>query len=212
MNNIFKFLSCLLIINSLISAQSFKVKAEDTQKFVFSEKIKDNQITFSSSTPLEDVNGTANSISGTVNFNNSNFEKTIKSKLVVNVKSLNTGIELRNHHLQSANWLDVSKYPDIVFELISISGLKQVADNKLTFNAKGNFTLHGVTKEIDLDAEAIYLTENDQTQKKAPGDLLGISAKFKLNLSDYKIDNSLVGNRVAEKIDVKVTIVGSNKL
>jgi polyisoprenoid-binding protein YceI len=212
MNNIFILLCGLFIINYSISAQSFKVKAEDTQKFVFNDKITENQISFSSSTSLEDVNGTASSISGTVSFNNSNFEKTLKSKFTVSVKSLNTGIELRNHHLQSANWLDASKYPDISFELISISDLKQVADNKLAFNAKGNFTLHGVTKEIVLDAEAIYLKENDQTQKKAPGDLLGISAKFKLNLSDYNVDNQLVGNRVAEKIEVKVIIVGSNKL
>jgi len=212
MNSNYKLFACFLIIAYSISAQSFKIKSEDTQKFVFSNEIKDNQISFSSYTPLENINGTASSIAGIVSFKNSNFENTLKGRFTVTVKSINTGIELRNHHLQSANWLDASKYPEIVFELKSISDLKQVNDNKLSFNAKGNFTLHGVTKEVGSEAEAIYLAENEQTKKKAPGDLLGISVKFNINLSDYNIDNTLIGNKVAEKIEVKVTIVGSNKL
>lgn len=202
----------LLILNISIHAQSFKVKTEDSQKFIFGNKISGNQIVFSSSTPLEDFTGTASAVNGYVTFLNSNFAKTIKSKFSVSVKSINTGIELRNRHLQSSNWLNAEKYPEILFELLSVNGVKQQSDNKLSFNAVGNFTLHGVTKQIQIEADAIYLAESDQTKLRGPGDLLGISAAFNINLSDYNIDNSLVGNKVAEKIAVKVTVVGSNKM
>jgi polyisoprenoid-binding protein YceI len=202
----------LLIISYRITAQSFKLEIADFQKFIFGDNIKGNQILFSSSAPLEDFTGTASSLTGTVSFNNSRFASTLAGKFVVKVNSLNTGIELRNRHLQSANWLDATKYPEMTFELSAVSGLKQLENNKLGFSTKGKFTLHGNTREILFDSEAIYLKENEQTQKRAPGDLLGITAEFNINLSDFNVDNSLVGNKVAEKIHIKIMIVGSNKL
>lgn len=205
-------LTVLFISAASVFPQSFKVKAKGTQTFNFEDKLGRNQAAFSSSTPLEDFTGTANAISGSLSFDVNNFAKTLKGKIIVKVASINTGIELRNHHLQSANWLNASKYPDITFEIKSVSDLKQTADNKLEFKVTGNFTLHGVTKQITVDAEATYLDENDQTRTRAPGDLLGVHAKFNVKLSDYNIDNDVIGSKVAENVDVKVNIVGSNKI
>jgi polyisoprenoid-binding protein YceI len=195
----------------VISAQEFKIKASGSQTFNFEDKSGRNQVTFFSETPLEDINGTANGIGGSVSFDVANFAKTLNGKLTVQVTSMNTGIELRNRHLQSTNWLDAQKYPEISFEIKSVSDLNQIADNKLEFKVKGNFTLHGVTKEVMANADATYLDENEQTRKRAPGDLLGIRAKFSVNLSDYGVDNAVIGNKVSEKIEVGVNVVGSNK-
>jgi polyisoprenoid-binding protein YceI len=205
-------LALFILFPVLIYAQAFNIKGNNNQNFVFNDKIIGNQIQFSSSTPLENINGTAGNISGSVSFDPSNFEKTLKGNLSVPVKSINTGIELRNKHLQSSNWLNEPKYPMITFEVKSVSELKQISENKLSFKVIGSFTMHGVTKEITADAEAIYLKENDQTAKRAPGDLLGITANFLLQLSDFKVDNSLIGNKVAENIILKILIVGSNKI
>ncbi|MDP2038183.1 MAG: YceI family protein, partial [Ignavibacteria bacterium] len=100
---------------------------------------------------------------------------------------------------------------EIIFELKSVENAKLTSDNKIEFKAKGNFTLHGVTKEISSDVEAVYLDENEQTQKRAPGDLLGLRTKFKVSLSDYDVDNAVVGKKVADAIEITVNIVGSNK-
>lgn len=207
-----KYILLSLFLASFLQAQNFKVKGEGHQNFVFNDKISGNQIQFSSVAPFEEIKGTASNISGTVSFDLSNFEKTIQAKLTVPVKSINTGIELRNKHLQSANWMDESAYPLITFELKSISNLKQTADNKLSFKATGNFTMHGVTKEISADAETVYLNASEQTAKRAPGDLLGITADFSIKLSEFKVQNSVIGNKVAENITLKIIIVGSNKL
>ena len=205
--------SSLLILISLtnINAQGFKVKAAGNQTFNFSDDGGRNQITFFSKTPLEDITGTANSISGNISFDVTNFAKTVKGKIAVKVASMNTGIELRNNHMKSANWLDEKKFPEISFTLKSVDQLKQSADNKLEFRGKGDFTLHGITKEISADVDITYLDENEQTRKRAQGDLLGMRAKFKINLSDFDIDNSVVGNKVSENIEISVNIVGSNK-
>ena len=205
-------LAIVVLISSFsLQAQGFKVKAKGSQTFDFEDKAGKNQITFFSTTPLEDINGTVNAIPGNVSFDIANFAKTVKGKIIVKVASMNTGIELRNSHLKGANWLNEKKFPEIIFELKYVENAKQTADNKIEFKAKGNFTLHGVTKEITSDVEAVYLDENEQTQKRSPGDLLGLRTKFKVSLSDYDVDNAVVGKKVADTIEVTVNIVGANK-
>jgi polyisoprenoid-binding protein YceI len=202
-----------LVLLSFIStnAQGFKVKAKGNQNFNFEDKGGRNQITFYSKTPLEDITGIVDAISGTVSFDVNNFAKTLKGKLTVKVASMNTGIELRNNHMKSSNWLDEKKYPEITLEIKSVEELKQISDNKLEFKVKGNFTLHGITKEIIADADVTYLDESEQTQKRAPGDLFGVRSSFKVKLSDFDVDNSIVGSKVSEIIDISINIVGSNK-
>jgi len=211
MNRLRTLIIVMLMTSLLLQAQGLKVKAKGNQNFDFEDKSGKNQITFFSTTPLEDINGTVNAISGNVSFDIANFAKTVKGKIIVKVASMNTGIELRNSHLKGANWLNEKKFPEIIFELKSVENAKQTADNKIEFKAKGNFTLHGVTKEISSDVEAVYLDQNEQTQKRAPGDLLGLRTKFKISLSDYDVDNAVVGKKVADVIEVTVNIVGANK-
>lgn len=195
-----------------LNAQNFKVNSTGAQTFNFADERGRNQVSFFSKAPLEDITGTASGISGTVSFDPANFTKTLKGKIFVKVASMNTGIDLRNRHLQGPNWFNAEKYPDITFEIKSITDEKQSGENKIEFKVKGDFTFHGVTKEIIADAETTYLEESEQTKKRAPGDLLGVRAKFNVKLSDYNIDNQLIGNKVAENIEVSVNIVGSNKL
>jgi len=206
-----KYFLFIFFINFIINAQGFKVKANGTQTFYFEDESGRNQATFFSTTPLEDITGTANSISGSVTFDVANFAKTLKGKIIVKVASINTGIELRNKHLRSKNWLDAEKFPDIIFDIKSVTDVKQLADNKLSFKVIGNFTMHGVTKEISANVEATYLDENEDTRKRAAGDLLGVRGKFNIKLSDFNVENQIIGNKVAEEIEVSVNIVGSNK-
>jgi polyisoprenoid-binding protein YceI len=202
----------ILSLNSAILAQGFKVKAAGIQSFNFEDRNGRNQVTFFSATPLEDITGTANGISGTVSFDVANFAKTIKGILTVKVASMNTGIDLRNQHLKGANWLNAEKYPDIVYTIKEVMNVMQAANNKLEFKIAGNFSMHGVTKEVIADAEATYLDETEQTQKRTPGDLLGVRAKFNIKLSDFGVNNQIIGNKVADNIEVSVNIVGSNKM
>lgn len=210
MKNIFFLPTLIFLITVAISAQGFKIKASRNQTFNFEDKSGRNQVTFFSQTPLEDINGTANGIGGSISFDVADFAKTIRGKLTVQVSSMNTGIELRNKHMQSSNWLESQKYPEISFEIKSVLDVNQTSDNKLEFKVKGDFSMHGVTKEVIASGDVTYLDESELTKKRAPGDLLGIRAKFSVNLSDYGVDNAVIGNKVSEMIDIGVNIVGSN--
>lgn len=197
----------IMIFTASIFAQGFKVKASGEQTINFADN--KNQATFFSTTPLEDITGVSNDVKGSVTFNVSDI-KTLKGKVIVTVASIKTGIEMRDGHLQSAGWLDAATYPEISFEITKVSDVKVVADNKVTSKVTGNYTMKGVTKEVVADVTLTYLDESEQTKMRAPGDLLGVQAKFNVKLSDYGVNNKLVGQKVSENVEVSVNIVGSN--
>lgn len=199
----------IILFAASIFAQGFKVKANGEQKFNFEDKGGRNQTTFFSTTPLEDINGLGNGVGGGVTFNVNDL-KSLKGKVTVSVASIKTGIELRDEHMRSAGWLDSEKYPEISFEIKKVSDVKSLADNKLSAKVTGNYTMHGVTKEVIADATLTYLDENETTKQRAPGDLLGVQAKFTIKLSDYGVNNKVVGQKVSENIEIGVNLTGSN--
>ena len=72
---------------------------------------------------------------------NSNVDATIVAS------SINTNKQKRDDHLRSNEFLDVEKFPNITFKSTSI---KKGDGNK--FQIVGDLTIHGVTKEVVLDA------------------------------------------------------------
>lgn len=198
-----------LMFLSLTFAQGFKVKASGEQTFSFTDPGSRNQATFFSTTPLEDINGLTNDVKGSATFNVSDL-KSLKGKVSVSVASIKTGIDLRDEHMRSAGWLNADAFPEITFNIKSVSKVKSLADNKLQATVIGDFTLQGVTKEVVADVTLTLLDESEKTKTRAPGDLLGVQAKFNVKLSDYGISNKVVGNKVAEVVEVSVNVVGSN--
>ena len=200
----------ILIISSVILfAQGFKVKATGEKTFTFLNDNPRNQATFFSTTPFEDFTGLTDDIKGTATFNVSDIS-TLKGSFVVTVASMKTGISLRDKDMKSEEWLDAEEYPEITFTIKKVSDIKTIEDNKLQVEVTGDFTVHGVTKDIVTDATMTYLDENEKTRAVAPGDLLGVEAKFTITLSDYDVDNIVLGRKVSDKIDVTVNLVGSS--
>jgi len=199
----------IVLYCSTILAQGFDVKASGEQNFSFIDQHGRNQATFFSETPLEDINGLTNHVAGNVTFNVGDLS-TLTGSVTVSTASIKTGIDLRDEHLKSDNWLDAESYPDITFTIISVGDVKSVESNKLTAKVTGDFTVHGVTKEVTSNVTMTYLDESEQTKKRAPGDLLGVQATFNITLSDYDVEHMVLGQKVSDSIVVGVTIVGSN--
>ena len=209
MNTILKTFTLFVLYASAALAQGFDVVASGEQNFSFSDQRGRNQATFFSTTPLEDINGLSNDVKGSVTFDVGDLT-TLRGTISLSTTSLKTGIDLRDEHLRSANWLDADSYPEITFAINSVSNIESVESNKLTAKVTGDFTAHGVTKEITADVTMSYLDESEQTQKRAPGDLLGVQATFNITLSEYDIDNMVLGQKVSDNIEIGVNIVGSN--
>ncbi len=209
MKRTLKLIILTLFVVGITFAQGFKVKATGEQTFSFADKMGRNQAMFFSSTPLEDVTGLSNDVSGTITFDVGDVS-TLKGSISISTASIKTGIDLRDGHLQSENWLDAESYPEITFVIKNVSNVKSLEDNKLEVKVIGDFTAHGVTKEVIADVTMTYLDESEQTKKKAPGDLLGVIAKFSIVLSDYEVENMVLGEKVSDNIDITITVIGYN--
>ena len=211
MKKIIQTFTLVLVAITISVAQGFKVKATGEKTFIFEDKKGGNQVSFFSTTPLEDVTGISNAVTGKVTFKVDDI-KTLKGSISVPVASLKTGIDLRDEHMKSENWMDAENYPDITFVIKNVSDVKIETDNRLQAKVTGDFTTHGVTKEIVVPVTLTYLDESEQTKQRAPGDLLGVQATFNITLSDYDVENMVIGQKMAEDVKITVNIVGSSSM
>jgi len=211
MKNLYKIIFIVLSFLISIRAQNFEVKATGTQTFSFADQSSRNQAYFHSTTPFEEINGLTSDIKGQVTFDVNDFANTLKGEVTIPVSSLKTGIRKMEADLRSSSWLDADKYPAITFKIKKVSNVQKLAPNKLSAEVTGDFTVHGVTKEITTKDTVTYLDENEMTRERMPGDLLGVIASFDIQLSDYNVEHLLLGNRVSNEIEIKVNLVGTNK-
>lgn len=209
MKNTFSLIAVIFLFTTSVFAQGFKVKASGDHTFDFTDKGGRNQATFFSTTPLEDINGLTNDVRGSVTLNVNDI-KFMKGNITIPVSSIKTGINLRDQHLVSEDWMNAAAYPDITFVIKTVSDIKLIEDNIIQAKVTGDFTVHGVTKETTADVTLTFLDASDQTKQRAPGDLLGVRANFKVQLSEFGIKNKIVGQKVAEVVEVGVNMVGSN--
>jgi len=212
MKHLFKVIIVTLSLFISVSAQSFEVKATGVQTFKFADENGRNQATFFSTTPFEDINGITTKLQGKVTFDVKNFANTLKGEFEIPVASLKTGMEKMEKDLRSSSWLDADKYPIITFKITKVSNVKNLEPNKLSAEVTGDFTLHGVTREVTTRDTVTYLDESEATRARMPGDLLGVISSFSIHLSDFNVEHLLLGKRVSNDIDIRVNVVGSNKL
>lgn len=93
--------------------------------------------------------GRFDKFSGTFTFDDKNPDAS-KVKVDVDTTSVDTNLALRDKHLRGADLLDTDEYPTATFESTSV---KPTGPNKATVT--GKLTLHGITKDIVIDAEHV---------------------------------------------------------
>jgi len=194
-----------------IQAQGFEVKAKGEQSFSFKDEKGKNQATFHSITPFDEVDGLTSEISGKASFDVKDVKNTLKGEISLPTASLKTGIAMRDKDLKAPKWLDAEKYPVISFKIKKVNSVKKIAANKLLVSVLGDFNLHGVAKEIPVEVTITYLDESSATEAREPGDLLGVTAKFSITLSNFNVQNMILGKRVSDNIDIGINVVGTNK-
>jgi polyisoprenoid-binding protein YceI len=198
-------LSSLVILASLVAASA----GAAPQSFDFKDPKGVNNAVFKLDAPLEAVNGSANGISGAVVFDPENPAATT-GKIVVASDSLTVPNPMQKEHLHSPNWLDTAKYPEITFETKSLANVK-TDDNITTADVTGTFTMHGVSKDITTPVKFTYL--KGKLGARVPslkGDLLVIRANFAINREDFDIQKGKFEDKVANEIDLNLSIAGAS--
>ena len=200
----------MFVFKSTLFCQNFNISKTGTQSFYFKDPQNRNQASFTSNAPFENFTGVATDVWGEISFDPNDVKNTITGEIFISVNSIQTGIELRDEDLKGDGWLNSEKYPTISFKLEKANQVISLDNNKIRVLMDGYFNCRGKVKVITVDAVLTYLAESELTKKRISGDLLSVVSNFDINLSDYGIKSVFIPNRVSDKIEVSVNILGTN--
>ncbi|MFN7141315.1 MAG: YceI family protein [Limisphaerales bacterium] len=195
---------------SLVLFASLGAAIAAPQTFDFKDAKGVNNAVFKLDAPLEAINGSANGVSGTVTFDPANPAAT-KGKIVITSTSLHVPNPSMKDHMHGDKWLDVAKYPEITFEAKELKNVKTSGDNT-TADVVGTFKLKDIAKEMTVPVRFTYLKDKlgARSNGQVQGDLLVMRANFVIKRSDFGINPSAPQDKVAEDIELTLSIAGAS--
>jgi polyisoprenoid-binding protein YceI len=172
-----------------------------------------NNVQFHLDAPLESISGQGTGVTGSVSFDPAVPEATT-GRIVLAASSLTVGNPTMLEHLQGTNWLEVAKFPEIVFE---VKALRHAVANAGTVkgDVTGVLTLKGVSKEITVPVTITHLPDKLGARLNKPdlkGDLLVIRAQFAINRSDFGVQAGQYTDKVSDRIDLTLSVAGASAL
>ena len=174
--------------------------------FGFDDPKDRDAVRFVIDAPFGKIYGLSHDLEGTVTVTGSKAD----GELRTSVGSIQTGNSTRDGHLWGDSWLDAKTYPFIRFNFKDVELPQELANGqKLELKAKGTFSIHGVERVEPVQITAWYEKESEESKKHRPGDLLHLTARFRIHLEDYKIAPRRGFLKVGEDTDVSVDAWGS---
>jgi polyisoprenoid-binding protein YceI len=120
---------------------------------------------------------------------------------VVEAGSVDTAFEMRDEHLRSPDFFDVTGHPNIRFHTTTV----QAVDGR-SLQLAGDLTIRGITKPVVLDAELAGSAVDQYDNVR-----LGLSARGQVSRSDYEMPYSQASGGVpivADRIDLALDLEG----
>jgi len=122
-----------------------------------------------------------------------------KVAVKIDAASIDTQVADRDAHLKSPDFFDVAKFPELSFTS------KKVVKSGDGYQLTGDLTMHGVTKEVTLDADFAGTGKDPWGNERA-----GFSAKGHLDRRDFGLTwNKALetgGLLVAEKVEIAIEL------
>jgi len=147
------------------------------------------------------VRGSFTDFSGSINVGDSAESSSVEA--TVQAASITTNNEMRDGHLQSADFLEVEKYPTLSIKSTQISAKGS------NFELVADVTLKGVTKSVTFDLEFL-----GSGPSMAPGvTVAGFEAKGEIDRRDFGVNfegtlengSLVVGNKIALEFAIEAT-------
>ena len=134
-----------------------------------------------------------NKVNGTVTYDPA--AKTASVDIAIDTKSVDTGSDLFNEHIQGADYLDTAQFPTASFKSTAVK-----FDGDKPVSITGNLTVKGVTKPVTLTVTSFKHAPN--MQKK---DGIGADATGTVKRSDFNMGKAvpLVGDEVPLEIVIE---------
>ncbi|MEO8053566.1 MAG: YceI family protein [Acidobacteriota bacterium] len=119
--------------------------------------------------------------------------------LKIDSTSIDTGVPNRDKHLNSADFFDTAKFPEISFKSTKIA-----AKGKDTYEITGDLTMRGVTKSVTLT-----VTANGFANDGRGGQKTGFDVSGRLNRKDFGVSwNAVVDQNamLSDEVDLVISV------
>ena len=154
---------------------------------------------------ISKVNGRFNEFSGSIEYVADNLSAS-RVKVTIQAASVDTNVAARDKDLRSKRFFDVEKHPTLEFESDAIT---DVSGNKAKI--KGRLTIHGVTREVVLDAEFLGKSKDPWGNEH-----FGFQARTTISRKDFgmtwneviEAGGVLVGDEVEIILDISAVPAG----
>jgi polyisoprenoid-binding protein YceI len=147
------------------------------------------------------VRGVFGKVSGQLDIDDKDPTKSTV-EATIDTNSIDTGVEDRDKHLKSADFLDVEKYPQMTFKSTKV---EKAGNDKL--KVTGDLTLHGVTKPVVLEVQG----PTKAVRGPFGFDVRAVSATTKINRQEFGLKWSklieagpVVGDTVNVQLDLEL--------
>ena len=160
-----------------------------------------SSITFSIRHLMSKVRGEMKIKEGWIDTQGNDLSKA-RVEVVLDASTINTGIEMRDNHLRSADGhFDVANYPTVTFKSKRVEG-----KDPSHFNVVGDLTIHGITREVMLNASFGGRGKDAYGKER-----VGFSAETAVNRKNFNLTwnqtvetgGFVLGDEVKIEIDVE---------
>jgi polyisoprenoid-binding protein YceI len=157
------------------------------------------------------VRGHFKNVHGTLEFDPDNL-RNASVEVKIEAKGIWTGVQERDDHLRSADFLDVENHPEITF-----SGNQVEVMGEHDYAVTGDLTIRGVTRQATLNVSYLGQWETPWWENgvdKGPKTRAGFLATTKINRQDFGVSwqdtmdrgGIVVSNEVDIAIDVEAIL------
>jgi polyisoprenoid-binding protein YceI len=132
-------------------------------------------------------------------------------RVSIDVASIDTKNERRDNHLRSADFFDAENHPDMTFESTAV---RAVGANQLI--ARGDLTIKGITKEIELPITLLGVKEIPAEMQEMLGGINQVAsfeARTTLDRREFEVGvaNWAQTVIVGGDVDVSITVEANRK-
>lgn len=167
----FLIAACLMLAPELAKAEDYVIDTKNSHAFI---QFKIPHLGYSM------LLGRFNRFEGTFSFDEADPSRS-KVSVTIDTASIDTNHAKRNKHLRSDDFLDVKKFPEATFKSTSLK-----LTGKDTALMKGDLTLHGVTRRIEMEINQVGAGKDPWG-----GFRRGFEGRTSLTLSDFNINFDL---------------------
>lgn len=156
------------------------------------------------------VRGGFKNVTGTIVFDEANPAASSVEATIDTNQFTGTGLEQRDGHLKSPDFLDVANFPTITFKSTKVTPKADGTQATVT----GELTIKGVTKPVSFEAELLGKGKNFQGDE-----VIGFSGQTKINREDWGLTWNmaletggwLVGKEISINLEVEAVKVAETE-